>query len=134
MSLAGRWPSISLALRLLPSDNDTIARGCRDVPRDCLTKVLSKWLQRGYDTSRHGPPTWQMLVAAVANSAGGDNPGLAKQIAENHQGEDACTPFANNYCNIHCTAMVNWDFVLLAVVVVFISVQNKGLLSTKFIS
>ena len=91
MSLAGRWPSICIALRLLPSIRETIARGCRDVPGDCLMEVLIKWLQRGYDTSRHGPPTWQMLVAAVANSAGGDNPCLAKQIAENHQGEDVRT-------------------------------------------
>ena len=91
MSLAGRWPSISFALRLLPSDKDTIARGCHDIPGDCLREVLSKWLQRCYDTNRHGPPTWQVLVAAVANSAGGDNPGLAKQIAENHQSKDACT-------------------------------------------
>ena len=91
MSLAGRWPSICFALRLLPSDKDTIARSCRDIPGDCLREVLSKWLQRCYDTKRHGPPTWQMLVAAVANSAGGDNPSLAKQIAENHQGEDAPT-------------------------------------------
>ena len=87
MSLAGRWPSISFALRLLPSDKDTIARSCRDIPGDCLREVLSKWLQRCYDTKKYGPPTWQMLVAAVANSAGGDNPGLAREIARNHPGE-----------------------------------------------
>ena len=88
MSLAGRWPSISFALRLLPSEKDTIARSCRDIPGDCLREVLSKWLQRCYDTTRHGPPTWHVLVAAVANSAGGDNPGLAREIARNHPGED----------------------------------------------
>ena len=91
VSLAGRWPSISFALRLLPSDKDTIARSCRDIPGDCLREVLSKWLQRCYDTTRHGPPTWQMLVAAVANSAGGDNPGLAREIARSHPGEDMYT-------------------------------------------
>ena len=91
MSLAGRWPSICIVLRLLPSDRDTIARGCRDVPRDCLMEVFIKWLQRCYDTKKYGPPTWRMLVAAVGNSAGGDNPGLAKQIARSHQGEDVPT-------------------------------------------
>ena len=96
MSLAGRWPSICIALRLLPSNRDTIARGCHDVTEECLMEVLIKWLQRCYDTKRHGPPTWQMLVAAVANSAGGDNPALAKQIAENHQGEDTHTCMANS--------------------------------------
>ena len=90
-SLAGQWPSISFALRLLPSDKDTIARSCRDIPGDCLREVLSKWLQRCYDTTRHGPPTWRMLVAAVANSAGGDNPGLARGIARSHPGKDAAT-------------------------------------------
>ena len=87
VSLAGRWTNVCFALRLLPSHEDTIAKSCNGIPEDCLRKVLSKWLQRCYDTTRHGPPTWQMLVAAVGNSAGGDNPGLAKEIARSHPGE-----------------------------------------------
>ena len=87
MSLAGRWINVCFALRLLPSHEDTIAKSCHGIPEDCLRKVLSKWLQRCYDTTRHGLPTWRMLVAAVANSTGGDNPGLAREIARNHPGE-----------------------------------------------
>ena len=88
MSLAGRWTNVCFALGLLPSHEDTIAKSCNGIPEDCLRKVLSKWLQRCYDTTRHGPPTWRMLVAAVANSAGGDNPGLAREIARNNPGEN----------------------------------------------
>ena len=87
-TLAGRWQQICIVLGLLPSDRDTIARHCHDNPKDCLMEVLIKWLQKGGDSTKHGPPTWQMLVAAVAKPVGGDNPRLAEQIARRHQGGD----------------------------------------------
>ena len=75
-------------LKLLPSDRDAIAITYPNNPENCLMEVMVKWLQRSYDTERYGPPTWQKLVAAVANRTGGANPALAKQIAESHQGEE----------------------------------------------
>ena len=88
VSLAGRWQSMCNGLKLLPSDRDSIALKCHNDPENCLMEVMNKWLQKSYDTERHGPPTWQMLVAAVASCAGGNNPALAKEIAENHQSKD----------------------------------------------
>ena len=75
-----------MALRLLRSDLHTIDSMHPTNPRECLQAVLEKWLQKGYDHQRYGPPTWKMLVRAVAEPAGGDNITLAEQIARNHQG------------------------------------------------
>ena len=86
-SLAGRWEGMCIHLGLPPSDIDTIAKKYHHDPDDCLMGVLIKWLKMSYDTQEHGQPTWQMLVAAVANRTGGKNPALAKQIAEKHPGE-----------------------------------------------
>ena len=100
-SLAGRWRNMCLALRLLPSDETTIASSCRDNPDECLKAVLIKWLKKCYNTQKHGPPTWQKLVAAVANSTGGDNPALAKQISEKHQGEHLIMMHLHGeYCDV----------------------------------
>ena len=78
-----------IRLGLLSSDVDTIATMHPHNPTDCLMEVVSKWLKLSYNTHKHGLPTWQKVVAAVANSIGGNNPALAKTIAENHQGEDS---------------------------------------------
>ena len=94
VGLTGRWRNVCLALKLLPSDATAIASSCHDRPEDCLTAVLEKWLKKCYNTRKHGPPSWQMLVAAVANSTGGDNPALAKRIAESHRGKDSCNHFS----------------------------------------
>ena len=50
----------------------------------CLEKMLLEWLKKRYDTTGYGQPSWKLLVAAVANSAGGSNPALAEKIAEKH--------------------------------------------------
>ena len=86
-SLAGRWESMCIRLGLLSSDKEAIAKEYHHNSMDCLREMLAKWLKMSYNTQKHGPPSWRKMVAAVANSTGGDNPALAKAIAENHQGE-----------------------------------------------
>ena len=86
IGLAGRWQGMCFALRLMPSDESAINTMYPGNPNDCLRAVLTKWLQKGYDYQKHGPPTWGMLVKAVADPAGGDNIALAEEIARNHQG------------------------------------------------
>ena len=73
------------ALRLLASDERTINTMYQSDPNDCLRAVLTKWLQKGYNYQKHGPPTWRILVKAVADPAGGDNVALAEEIARYHQ-------------------------------------------------
>ena len=86
IGLAGRWSGMCLALGLLPSDRSTIEAAHRGNPHDCLQAVVVKWLQKGYDYQRYGPPTWQMLVEAVGDPIGGNNLALAEAIAKKHQG------------------------------------------------
>ena len=75
-----------LALGLLPSDQNTTAAAHPGSPRDCLRAVVVKWLQKGYDYQRYGPPTWRMLVEAVGDPVGGNNDALAEAIAKKHPG------------------------------------------------
>ena len=86
VSLAGSWSSMCLALRLLPSDQSAIAAAHPGNPHKCLEAVIVKWLQKGYNYQKHGPPTWRMLVEAVGDPAGGNNCALAETIANKHPG------------------------------------------------
>ena len=49
---------------------------------DCLEAILELWLCKVDNTS----PSWSMLLAAVCNPVGGDNPALADRIAAEHNG------------------------------------------------
>ena len=42
--------------------------------------MLLLWLHQMYDTKKHGPPTWEMLVEAVSKDIGGNNKALAKKL------------------------------------------------------
>ena len=86
VGLAGRWSSLCLIFGLLPSDLSTIEGTHCGNPHGCLQAVVVKWLQKGYDYQRHGPPTWRMLVEAVGDPAGGNNCALAEAIAKKHPG------------------------------------------------
>ena len=82
-----KWRNLCLALRVSSSNLSTIDEKRRGDPDTCLQDGLSLWLQGHYNADTHGPPTWRMLVDAVANSAGGDDHTLAVEIAKNHKGE-----------------------------------------------
>ena len=86
VGLAGKWSDMCLALGLLPSDMSAIEAAHPGNPHGCLRAVVVKWLQKSYDYQRHGPPTWQMLVEAVGDPAGGYNCALAEAIARKHSG------------------------------------------------
>ena len=86
VSLAGSWSSMCLTLGLLPSDQSAIATAHPGNPHDCLQAVIVKWLRKGYNYQRHGPPTWRMLVKAVGDPAGGNNSALAETIANKYPG------------------------------------------------
>ena len=59
-------------------------------------EVLLVWLRHTYSVEKYGLPTWQKLVEAVDNPAGGDNHALAKSIASHH-------PAISTYTNV-CTS------------------------------
>ena len=84
LHVAHNWKGVGEALRLNPA---LLNRIQADHPGDvikCLTAVLTKWLNELYDTSRFGPPSWKLLVAAVADPAGGNDLVLAEQIAQKY--------------------------------------------------
>ena len=77
--ITARWKHFGLALRLNPGQLDEIERDNRD-SGDCLTKVLTLWLQRNYNTEIFGDPSWELLARAVRHPAGGNNSALAEEI------------------------------------------------------
>lgn len=80
LPIASRWAHIGDALRLRPHVLETIKTNRRDA-EGCLIDVLSKWLKKADKTTCISEdPSWEVLVEAVANPAGGDNPALAERI------------------------------------------------------
>ena len=47
--------------------------------------MVTEWLKKNYDVERFGEPTWQWLVDAVGDPAGGAHMALAKNIARRHK-------------------------------------------------
>ena len=85
LPVVARWKGIGLALRLDPSQLDEIESDNRN-STDCLTRILTLWLKKAYNTERFGEPSWELLARAVAHPAGGDNPALAKEIGKEDGG------------------------------------------------
>lgn len=79
-----QWLSTGFALRLRFSVLDDIRRNGGN-PTDCLTSVVKEWLKRNYRVEVFGEPTWQRLVDAVSDPAGGANMALARDIAQRHK-------------------------------------------------
>ena len=88
MAIQSRYYSLGRSLRLdtkdlkairdaYPSDHDSSSE-------EALEDVLLLWLDRKYNVSRFGPPSWRMLVVAVDMKSGGNNHELAKEIASKH--------------------------------------------------
>ena len=99
LDVAHNWKSLGLALRLKPSLLSRIQKDCSDV-KNSLVELLTEWLNKAYNTTRFGDPTWQLLVAAVAHPAGGNNPALAQHIARRYNGEYVMATCV--YIQFHC--------------------------------
>ena len=84
MDIAAKWRSLGVARRIKPTKLDNICQKNHADPNGCLTHVLFTWLQQSYDSKRFGQPSWIMLCQAVGKPVGGDNPVLARTIAEKH--------------------------------------------------
>ena len=84
VDIAARWMSLGLALRIKKAELDTISSKNHTDPSGCLSDVILAWLQQHYDTQRFGQPSWKLLSKAVHNPVGGNNPALARKLAEEH--------------------------------------------------
>ena len=85
ISVAANWRSIGIALRLKPDVLENIETRYNGDPRKCLSSMLVEWLKRNYNVEKFGDPTWQWLVEAVGDPAGGANTALAMEIATKHK-------------------------------------------------
>ena len=83
--VAANWRSIGIALRLKFEFLQSIDEQYSGDPHACLSGIVSKWLERKYNVKRFGEPTWQWLVEAVGDPAGGANMTLARDIARRHK-------------------------------------------------
>ena len=95
--ICAQWRNIGIALRLRPNILDAIRVENIGDPTACLTSMVTHWLKRKYNVVRFGEPTWQRLVDAVANPAGGANMTLARDMARRHKTRG----MSNRY--IYCT-------------------------------
>lgn len=77
------WKALGMCLGLNEHLICAIEADCKDSER-CLRKLLELWLKYG---TRFGQPSWKLLVAAVANPAGGNDHALAERIATKHNGK-----------------------------------------------
>ena len=80
--MIARWKHIGLALRLDPYKLDEIEKENKEL-EECLTKVLTLWLYKTYNTEGFGEPSWNLLADTVRHHAGGNNPALALKITKN---------------------------------------------------
>ena len=84
IDLAPKWQNFGKALHVAPQRLATIKAEPGILPQACLSNTLSEFLKRNYDWERHGEPSWRLIVTAIAHKAGGDNPVLAMEIANDH--------------------------------------------------
>ena len=78
--VARKWKNIGLALGLDYHQLRAIETSSISDVNDCLTEMLSLWLNKTYDVEKHGEPTWQLLHDAVYHPAGGNNPSVADDV------------------------------------------------------
>ena len=83
-TLKSSYYSLGVALGIHVSELDAVRSQCSHDVQQALTEVLKLWLRKNYSTSNTTPPTWQGLVTAVASPSGGNNRGLAMDIASHH--------------------------------------------------
>ena len=87
--MAAKWKAVGQALRLKLGELDSIAASHPHSVEECLSEMLTQWLRRNYNVKKFGEPSWQRLVEAVGDPAGGANPALANQIAGKHRAKQA---------------------------------------------
>ena len=86
MPIASSWKAIGRGLRIEPGRLNTIQESNPGKPKECLSEMLTCWLDRNYNVERFGEPMWQAVVKVVAHPAAGDNYALALSIAKQHSG------------------------------------------------
>ena len=83
--IESRFYEIGIMLHLNPDVLDGIESLNPASSSKRMSKMITEWLKRNYDTKRFGLPTWKSLVIAVAERSGGANEACARDIANKHR-------------------------------------------------
>ena len=83
--VSAKWYDIGIALRLDPDILTGIQDSNIGQPSSCLRSMLTEWLKQNYNVKKFGEPTWQWVVDAVGDPAGGGHMALARDIARRHK-------------------------------------------------
>ena len=83
-NVLARYREIGSRLHLKNDQLNVIGSGNPGAAQ-AMEAVIVEWLNKNYNTQRFGPPTWKALVAAVANTLGGNNKAEAERIASKHK-------------------------------------------------
>ena len=86
MPVASSWKAIGTGLRIDSGHLNIIQESNPGKPKECLSEMLTCWLNRNYNVERFGEPTWRAVATVVARPAAGDNCALALSIAGKHSG------------------------------------------------
>ena len=84
MEVEVKWRDIGLELGITYPQLQKIKTENSNDVTSCLTAMLIDWLNKSYNISRYGEPSWQRLNEAVRQRAGGDNPRVANTILQQH--------------------------------------------------
>ena len=84
ISVKSRYYALGRTLGLPPGELESIRQTNAHNPEQALNDILLMWLRQKYSIEKFGLPTWQSLVKAIKNPAGGRDPALAKQITARH--------------------------------------------------
>ena len=84
LDISPQWKKFGGALKIDEKVLRKIAAEKKDDPGECLHETLHEFLKMNYDTKAHGQPSWRLIVQAVAHRNGGNDKGLALDIAHNH--------------------------------------------------
>ncbi len=80
-AVQARYYEIGTMLHLRSAALDSI-RNRSTTDAMAMSSVVEEWLNQMYNTVRFGPPTWKVLVDAVANPNGGNNSKSSEEIAQ----------------------------------------------------
>ena len=87
ITVASSWKAIGTGLGIESGRLDMINKNNSGKPKDCLSEMLTYWLNRNYNVERFGEPMWRAVVKVVAHPAAGDDCALALNIAKQHPGK-----------------------------------------------
>ena len=97
-SLNAQWRDIGIALGIGADKLDEI-EGNNSRTANCLSSVLTAWINQNYDTTKYKLPSWRTLCTALSKAV--DKKKFVKDLAIEHGGMPE-----SNLCIIPCIIII----------------------------